>query len=72
MYESNRVLAPLYGMRVGSSLGGLIPAGDGLLTITGAVAGHAVGANMTRRQEASIAGGNKTKTVQPVSFSVAD
>ena len=41
--EAKRILHPLYGARVGSSIGGVIPDGQGLATIGGALIGHATG-----------------------------
>ena len=69
--ESHRVLAPLYGMRVGDSIGGLLPAGDSLLAAAGAITGHAVGANLSQRQAAGIASNDHSNEIQHASFSVA-
>lgn len=41
--EARRILHPLYGARVGSSIGGLFPDTQGLATIGGALVGHATG-----------------------------
>jgi len=51
--ESNRVLPPLYGMRVGGSVGQLFPPGDLILPVAGAITGHAVGSGMNRSQHSS-------------------
>ena len=41
--EANRILHPLYGSRIGGAVGGFLPNGEPLLTVSGAIVGHAAG-----------------------------
>jgi len=65
--ESNRVLGPLYGMKVGGSVGQLVGGGSGVLTVAGAIAGHVVGYSMDQRQQPRTASLNRSTDIQPVS-----
>lgn len=66
--ESDRVLPPLYGMRVGSSIGNLFSAGGGLFPVIGAVSGHAY--NFSRNRQQSIAAADQEfGGVVPASYS---
>ena len=59
-------------MRVGGSLGELVPPGNAMLTVAGAVAGHAVGMNMNRREGVRVGDANSSGNVINVSHSTAE
>lgn len=69
VHESNRILPPLYGMRVGGSVGQFFPAGETALTVAGAVTGHAVGYRLNRRHNAGVAAESRsTSGIVPAAY----
>ena len=41
--EAPKILHPLYGVRLGSSIGGVFPGAGQMVSLAGAVVGHATG-----------------------------
>lgn len=62
--EGNKRLLPLHGMRIGSSIAGVVPTLDAPLTIAGAITGHVVGAyRENKRSEAANASHHQIRNV---------
>lgn len=62
----NKSLMPLHGMRIGSSIAGILPTLDAPVTIAGAITGHAVGAY--RENQRTKTNNGSHQTVRNVSF----
>ncbi|MEZ6059794.1 MAG: hypothetical protein R3C19_05480 [Planctomycetaceae bacterium] len=67
--ENNRIMPPLYGIRVGGSLGEFVPQVQPLATIGGAVTGHAVSySRRTSGSGNSFVGGSADTGIRPAGY----